>query len=174
MGKPQGNSHQGNSQLGNRPIDAVLGENPGLLTATATDDLLAISGLAEKQVEQLVADAFRAEGYQVSALDASAKSPDACLLMSKGAQRTLLQCKYWIKRQINETPVREFYGLMATHDATAGMLVTSGSFTLEASRFARYGSIQLIDGPRLLALLRQHQAAQHANADLSPAKVAAR
>jgi restriction system protein len=52
-------------------------------------------------------------------------------------------------------PVRELYGMMAAHSANAGILITSGSFTLEASRFAGYGRIQLIDGPRLLAMLRE-------------------
>ena len=70
-----------------------------------------------------------------------------------------MQCKYWKTRKIAEMPVRELYGMMAEHDANAGMLITSGSFTLEASRFAGYGRIQLIDGPRLLALLHEGTAA---------------
>jgi hypothetical protein len=105
-------------------IDRLSGKSPDVLTAVAADDLLAISGLAQTEVERVVADAYRRRGYQVVALAASGAAPDA----------------------------------------NAGILITSGSFTLEASRFAGYGSIQLIDGPRLLALLRDNEAAQQSDA----------
>jgi restriction system protein len=141
-------------------IDRLSGKAPDLLTAGAADDLLAISGLAQKEVEWVVAEAYRRQGYQVVALATSTSKPDAGMLLTKATQRLLLQCKYWSTRKIAEMPVRELYGMMAAHSANAGILITSGSFTLEASRFAGYGSIQLIDGPRLLALLRQNGAAQ--------------
>jgi hypothetical protein len=50
--------------------------------------------------------------------------------------------------------------LMAAQGANAGILITAGSFTLEASRFAGYGRIQLIDGPRVLVLLREDETAE--------------
>jgi restriction endonuclease Mrr len=129
----------------------------GALSAAAADDLLAIGDLAPRDVERLLADAHRARGYQVVEITASKAAPDACVLLIKAQQRLLLECKYWNTRKIAEMPVRELYGMMAAHDANAGMLVTSGSFTLEATRFAGFGGIQLIDGPRLRALLRQNQ-----------------
>ncbi|MFI4867398.1 MAG: restriction endonuclease [Steroidobacterales bacterium] len=141
-------------------IDRLSGKSPDVLTGAAAKDLLAISGLAQTEVERVVADAYRRRGYQVVALASSAAESDAGLLLTKAAQRLLLQCRYWNTRKIAEMPVRELYGLMAAHNANAGILITSGSFTLEASRFAGYGSIQLIDRPRLLALLRDNEAAQ--------------
>jgi restriction system protein len=111
----------------------------------------------------VVAEAYRRQGYQVTALAASVGAPDAGMLLTKDAQRLLLQCKYWKTRKLAEMPVRELYGMMAEQGANAGILITSGSFTLEASRFAGYGRIQLIDGPRLLALLRQNTAAAAAD-----------
>jgi restriction system protein len=144
-------------------INRLSGKSPEVLTAAAADDLLAISGLAQTEVERVVTDAYRRRGYQVVALAASGAAPDAGLLLTKAMQRLLLQCKYWNSRKIAEMPVRELYGMMAAHNANAGMLITSGNFTLEASRFAGYGSIQLIDGPRLLALLRDNEAAQQSD-----------
>jgi restriction system protein len=144
-------------------INRLSGKSPEVLTAAAADDLLAISGLAQTEVERVVTDAYRRRGYQVVALAASGAEPAAGLLLTKAMQRLLLQCKYWNSRKIAEMPVRELYGMMAAHNANAGMLITSGNFTLEASRFAGYGSIQLIDGPRLLALLRDNEAAQQSD-----------
>jgi restriction system protein len=141
-------------------IDRMSGKSPDVLTAAAADDLLAISGLAQKEVERVVAEAYRRRGYQLVALASFGAASDAGMLMTKATQRLLLQCKYWNTRKIAEMPVRELYGMMAAHNANAGILITSGSFTLEASRFAGYGSIQLIDGPRLLALLRDNEAQQ--------------
>jgi restriction system protein len=140
-------------------IDRLSSNGRDEMTAAAADDLLAISGLAPKEVERVVAEAYRRRGYQRVELTASGAQPDGGMLLTRATQRLLLQCKYWNTRKIAEMPVRELYGMMAAHDANAGILITSGSFTLEASRFAGYGSIQLIDGPRLLALLRDTEAA---------------
>jgi restriction endonuclease Mrr len=139
-------------------IDRLSAGSADLLSAVAADDLLAISGLACEQVERVVIEAYRRQGYQPLERGASGPEPDAGTLLTKPTQRLLLQCKYWSTRKIAEMPVRELYGMMAAYNANAGILVASGSFTLEASRFAGYGSIQLIDGPRLLALLRHNQA----------------
>jgi restriction system protein len=153
MGK-QRSSEQPSTTL----IEQLSARTGDLLTAVAADDLLAISGLAPREVQRVVLEAYRRQGYQAVEPGVSGVEPDAGTLLTKPTQRLLLQCKYWSTRKIAEMPVRELYGMMAAHNANAGILVTSGTFTLEASRFAGYGSIQLIDGPRLLALLRHNQA----------------
>lgn len=140
-------------------INRLSGKGTAVMSAGATDALLPISGLSRKEVERLVADAYRRQGYRVDDLGGSATQSDAGMLLTKATQRALLQCRYWKARRIAEMPVRELYGMMAAQSANAGILITSGSFTLEASRFAGYGRIQLIDGPQLLAMLRQDVAA---------------
>jgi restriction system protein len=144
------NAAEGKTNLINR----LSRKGTQVLTAVAADDLPAISARSQKEVERLVADAYRRRGYQVVELGGPAAPSDAGMLLSKAAQRLLLQCKYWKTRKLAEMPVRELYGMMAAQGANGGMLITSGTFTLEASRFAGYGHIQLIDVPRLLALLR--------------------
>lgn len=144
------------------------------MSAAAADNLLAVSGLSQKEVERLVADAYRRQGYQVSEIGGSAAASESAMLLSKASQRVLLQCRYWKTRKLAEMPVRELYGMMAAQSANAGILITSGTFTLEASRFAGYGHIQLIDGPRLLSLLRENEAAQGPGAQSQRASAAAR
>src|SRR5450631_3721127 len=144
-------------------INRLSAKGSDVMTGAAADDLLAIGGLAQKEVERLVADAYRRQGYQLSEIGGSGAQCEPGMLLTKAAQRLLLQCKYWKTRKLAEMPVRELYGMMAEQGANAGILITSGSFTLEASRFAGYGRIQLIDGPRLLALLRQNTAAAAAD-----------
>jgi len=154
MGKQRGAGEDGMSL-----INRLSGNGTAVMSAAATEDLLAINELSRKEVEQLVADAYRRQGYRVDDLAGSATEMDAGMLLTKATQRALLQCRYWKTRKIAEMPVRELYGMMAAQSANAGILITSGSFTLEASRFAGYGRIQLIDGLRLLAMLRQDVAA---------------
>jgi restriction system protein len=148
----------------------LSGKGTEELSPAGADELLAISGLSAQEVERLAVQAYRRQGYQVTPLAAA----HAGLLLTKDAQRLLLQCKFWKTRKLAETPVRELYGMMAEHDANAGMLITSGSFTLEASRFAGYGRIQLIDGPRLLALLHEGNAADPSTGPAARANAAVR
>jgi len=154
MGKQHGGDH------GTDLIERLAGKSGDVLSPAAADDLLVLSGLAQAEVERVVTDVYRRQGFQAADLTVSGAEPDGGTLLTKAAQRLLLQCKYWHSRKIAEMPVRELYGMMAAHNANAGILVSGGSFTLEASRFASYGCIQLIDGPRLLALLRETQTAQ--------------
>jgi restriction system protein len=123
-----------------------------VLSASSADALLKLDGLSQQDAERLVAAAYRVRGYDVRAV----KNPDhdaEDLLLTRDGHRLLLQCKYWKTRKIGEMPVRELYGAMAGHSATAGVMLCSGVFTLEATRFANFGGIELLDGPKLRELL---------------------
>jgi len=128
------------------------------LTAAATDALLKFDGLSQQDVERLVIGAYRARGYDVRPIRVAGEDDEGDLLLTKEAQRMLLQCKHWKTRKVGEMPVRELYGAMAAHSATGGILISSGAFTLEATRFAGFGGIELIDGAKLRALLQRRPA----------------
>jgi restriction endonuclease Mrr len=128
------------------------------LNAAATDALLNIEGLSMQEVERLATGAYQVRGYEVRSLK-SGDSKDDVLLLTRDAQRLLLQCQYWKTRKIGEMPVRELYGAMAAHSATGGVLISAGTFSLEASRFARLGGIELLDGSKFRQLLSRPDAA---------------
>jgi restriction system protein len=127
------------------------------LNAAATDALLKLDGMSIQEVERLATGAYRVRGYEVRVLD-SADSQDNDLLLTRETQRVLLQCKYWKTRKIGEMPVRELYGVMAAHSATGGVLISSGTFSLEASRFAGLGGIELLDAGKFRQLLSRESA----------------
>ena len=56
--------------------------------------------------------------------------------------------------------VRELYGVMAAKGAAGGYVVTSGSFTEEATAFASGRNVTLVDGPKLFGLIQQAKAAR--------------
>lgn len=61
----------------------------------------------------------------------------------------LVQCKNWKANKVNVKVVRELYGVMAAEGAQGGLIVTAGTYTKDASVFAKGKSIDLIDGQKL-------------------------
>jgi restriction system protein len=130
-------------------------KEPAVLSAAATDAMLNMDALSIADIERLVAGVYRVRGYDVRAIKAADGEVEGDLLMTKQSQRLLLRCKHWKTRKVGEMPMRELFGAMAGHSASGGVLISSGVFTLEATRFAGFGGIELLDGPKLTALLRR-------------------
>jgi restriction system protein len=130
------------------------------LSSAATDALLKLDGMSQADVERLVVAAYRVRGFDSRAINGADPADAGDLLLTKEADRLLLQCKYWKTRKIGEMPVRELYGAMAAQSATSGMIVSSGVFSLEATRFANFAGIELLDGAKLRTLLQRRPASQ--------------
>lgn len=81
------------------------------------------------------------------------------VLLKKGADRYLVQCKHWRALRVGVQPVRELYGVMAAQRVAGAYVVTSGTFTDEARRFAEGRELQLIDGQALQRGIRAQAAA---------------
>lgn len=105
----------------------------------------AIRGLSWREFEQMVGEALRRQGYAV----AETKSgPDGGvdLVLHKDGECFLVQCKQWKAIKVSVQVVRELYGVMASQGVAGGFVVTSGTFTAEARKFALGTNIHLIDG----------------------------
>ena len=119
-----------------------------------------------REFELLVGEAFRLQGYRVAELGGSGPDGGIDLVLTKGSEKFLVQCKQWKAFKVSVTVVRELYGVMAAKGAAGGFVVTSGRFTEDATAFASGRNIKLIDGPQLHRLIRQVQNARGANAAL--------
>lgn len=64
----------------------------------------------------------------------------------------IVQCKHWQGKPVGVREMREFRGVMASHQLESGSYVTSSTFTDDATAFAKANKISLQDGA---ALLRQ-------------------
>jgi restriction system protein len=131
------------------------------LSPAATDALLKLDVLTQQDLERLITASYRIRGYDVRAVKGLDRHEPDDLLLTRDAQRLLLQCKYWKTRKVGEMPVRELYGSMAAQSATAGVIVSSGTFSLEASRFANFAGIELLDAAKLRGLLQRKGAEDH-------------
>jgi ssDNA-binding Zn-finger/Zn-ribbon topoisomerase 1 len=84
--------------------------------------------------------------YKTDAIEADLKyqKPVACV-----------QCKSWQTRKVGVNVVRELYGVMAAENIAEGIVASAGEFSEDAIAFAKDKKIQLLDGVKLLALIKQ-------------------
>lgn len=66
---------------------------------------------------------------------------------------TLVQCKQWRKQRVGVGIVRELYGIVSAEKADNGIVVTSGSYTQEARKFAARVPVEWVDGGRLQEMI---------------------
>jgi restriction system protein len=111
------------------------------------------------QFEHLVGEGFRLQGYTVAETGGGGADGGVDLVLRRGREKFLVQCKQWRAFRVGVDVVRELYGVMAARGAAGGFVVTSGRFTDEAVEFANGRNVVLVDGPKLFALIRQAQAA---------------
>lgn len=62
------------------------------------------------------------------------------------------QCKHWNTKPVGVKEIREFFGVMASHQLKRGTYATSSTYTDDAKQFAKINGINAMDGQ---ALLRQ-------------------
>jgi restriction system protein len=115
----------------------------------------ALDGMSWREFELLVGEAFRLQGYRVTENGGGGPDGGIDLSMTKGNEKFLVQCKQWKAFKVGVDVVRELYGVMAAKGATGGFVVTSGRFTDDAKVFAAGRNVQLVDGPKLFALIKQ-------------------
>ena len=137
----------------------------------------ALDGMSWRQFEMLVGEGFRLQGYRVAGTGGGADG-GVDLVLTKGGEKFLVQCKQWRALKVGVDIVRELYGVMAARGATGGFVVTSGRFTHDAMSFASGRNVSLVDGPQLHELLRQAQSSKNGaprrSAPAEPAPTAAR
>jgi restriction system protein len=94
---------------------------------------------------------FARQGYSVE------NTPDVkdggvdILVADAHGRRAVVQCKRY-RGTVGEVVVRDLYGTMIHNDALMAYLVTTGSISEAARRWAAGKPIGLIDGPRLVEL----------------------
>lgn len=120
----------------------------------------ALEGMSWREFELLVGEAYRLQGYRVTEMGGDGPDGGVDLVLAKGSEKFFVQCKQWKAYKVGVSIVRELYGVMAAKGATGGFVVTSGRFTEDAKEFAQGRNIQLIDGPRLFAMIQRARQAQ--------------
>jgi restriction system protein len=113
-----------------------------------------LNDMSWQEFEALVGEAFRRKGYSVLDVGGGGADGGVDLVLLKGKESFLVQCKQWKAYKVGVDVVRELYGVMAAKGATGGFVVTSGTFTDDAKAFASDQNIMLLDGKALHELIR--------------------
>jgi restriction system protein len=138
-------------------------QRSALVTNVAQGDATSVlDGMSWREFEMLVGEGFRLKGYQVVETGGGGADGGVDLVLTRlgkgGGEKFLVQCKQWRAYKVGVDVVRELYGVMAARGATGGFVVTSGRFTEAAISFASGRNVTLVDGPKLLDLIRQAKA----------------
>jgi restriction system protein len=115
----------------------------------------ALDGMSWREFEVLVGEAFRLQGFRVLETGGDGADGGVDLVLTKGSEKFLMQCKQWKAYKVGVEVVRELYGVMAARGATGGFVVTSGTFSGDAQEFAQGRNVKLVDGARLFGLIQQ-------------------
>ena len=123
-----------------------------------------VRNLTWSEFEQLTAAAFRRQGYRV--MENCGGGPDGGidLVLVRGDERVLVQCKHWRTSKVGVGLVRELYGITRSreHAGSRGCFVTFGHYTSDAREFARANGIELVDSQGLLKLIESARETQPA------------
>jgi restriction system protein len=65
----------------------------------------------------------------------------------------VVQCKHWQGKAVGVKEIREFFGVMSSHQLKRGTYTTTSSYTADAQQFAKANGINAMDGPALLGLI---------------------
>ena len=120
-------------------------------------DLASIRALSWQEFEALVAEAYRRQGYTATRTGGDGPDGGVDLVLRRGGNCLIVQCKHWKVYKVGVQVVREAFGVMTAQRAQGAIIITSGLFTQEAKAFAAGKPIDLVEGQQLADLVRSVQ-----------------
>ena len=135
-------------------------------------DTNAFGAMSWLEFEQMVGEWFRRQGYAITEVGGAGPDGGVDLVLHKNGEKFLVQCKQWRSMKVGVGVVRELYGVMAAERVAGGFVVTSGSFTEDAKKFAHGRNVELLDGSMLIRVLRAASPAGQPSGHSEPEAVA--
>lgn len=118
-----------------------------------------------QEFELMVSAYFNRLGY-MSKVTGGVADGGIDIVLTRGNEIHLVQCKQWRANRVPVSVVRELYGVIIAHGADGGFLVTSGQFTRDAVEFAAGRNIELVDGQSLLRHIKSQN--EHRSEGMNP------
>lgn len=134
-----------------------------------------LAGIGWPELVELVAAAFRREGYLVVERGGRGADGGVDLEMYLGRHRYLVQCKQWQSSRVDLPVVRDLFAAMRAERAVGCFIVSSGGFTDEARSFATGRAIRLVPAESLRRMMAgalggdEASAVSDPGADIAPA-----
>ena len=129
--------------------------------------LLSLKQMSWKEFEHFVGTFFEKQGYSVE-VTGGLRDGGIDLIVTKDRRTYFVQCKKYRQNQVTLSMMRDFYGAISSQaNNNLGFFVTTGTFTLDARKFAEKNAIEAIDGSRLIEYLKSEDIPTVAAAGLS-------
>lgn len=113
-----------------------------------------VQSMHPSEFEEYIADLYTRLGYKTETVGGSHDGGVDAIIRKDGVKH-YVQCKKFITSKVGVGDMRDFYGAMAGKLADSkGIFITTNIFTTEAEKFAEDKPIELIDGDRLLKLIK--------------------
>jgi restriction system protein len=125
------------------------------LKSLLSEALAVVREMRRANFELLVAEGFRVQGFSVTEFGSPGAPELPDLSLVKGEKKFCVQSCHWQEIAIDVAAVHELERIMASRQADGGFLVTAGGVTADAAACAAARKIQLIHGPKLLAMLEK-------------------
>jgi restriction system protein len=113
-----------------------------------------IQAMSWREFEDLVAAFYQAKGFDTEPRGGDTPDGGIDLIVRKGNQNWLVQCKHRKHELIDVRPLRELLGVVASQGAAGGIFVACGAFDERALAFAKgTDKLELIGGEQLRDLI---------------------
>jgi restriction system protein len=130
---------------------SALGTPGAAKVATTMETLRSMSW---EDFSALMAEAFRRDGYDVAPL----ASPGADFELRKQGRTAVASCRRWKASQGGTGPLKDALAAMKKAGANDCLFVTVADLSPNARDFAIDNAIELVDGARLVTLVRRVKA----------------
>jgi restriction system protein len=111
-------------------------------------DYTEVYAMNGEEFEEYLRALFSAKGYRAT-LTPNGSDFGADLIIEKNGEKTAVQAKHWVKRDVGVTAVQEVRAAQAFYHTSKAMVVSVGAFTKQAIDLAAACQVELWDGPRL-------------------------
>jgi hypothetical protein len=124
--------------------------------------------LSQREFERLLAQSFRAQGYDVEERPQADFRDGLRLVLRKPSQRILVRSLHRTSAQVGIEAVRGLHEVMSSEAASGGLIVTSEEVCPEARAWVAEKPIGLIEGRALLELINRGRSRRPGHVDVSP------
>jgi restriction system protein len=113
-----------------------------------------IQAMSWREFEDLVVAYYDAHGYETEHLGRDSADGGVDIRIRKAGETWLVQCKHYRSQWIEERPLRELLGVVASQRASGGVFIACGAFDDRALAFSKANpNLQLIGGEQLRDLV---------------------
>lgn len=119
-------------------------------------ELAQLRALDAFQMEKLMELLFTHEGFDVQRHTGAGIDDGIDLEFTRTGMRTAFQCRRWKTGQIGIKEMAEYLAASKASGFDAGIVVTINNFTAAALELGRKNRTEIIDGAKLVCLLRKH------------------